>query len=148
MTVAAVAMIDSRASALPEEVQRSPGGLGPGFYPFWSAALIAAGGAVVILRALRGPAGASPFESRQRLYDVLKVILPTIVAGLLIFPLGFYLVTAAYVAFFMWYVGRYSPLWDVPVGVALAIAFYAAFEQGFRVALPKSVFYISGLLPF
>ena len=40
IVIAAVAMFDSRASALPDPTGTFPGGLGPGFYPFWSAAMI------------------------------------------------------------------------------------------------------------
>ncbi len=148
MAVAAVAMFDSRAHALPEDVQLSPGGLGPGFYPFWAAALISIAGIVVIIRALRGPQGAAPFESRENVYDVLRVIVPTVVAAIALFWLGFYIVTAVYVAFFMWYVGKYKIWWDIPVGIALAVLFYVTFEQGFRVALPKSLLYTAGILPF
>ena len=148
MAIAAVVMFDSRAHALPEDVNLSPGGLGAGFYPFWSAALMVVAGAVVMLRAWRGPVGTVPFETRERLFDVLRVIVPTIVAVIALSPLGFYIVTAAYVAFFMWFVGKYKLWWDVPVGIGLAIAFYLTFEQGFRVSLPKSFLYTSGVLPF
>ena len=48
--IAAVAMFDSRASALPDPTGKFPGGLGPGFYPFWSAAMIAGAAVVVIYR--------------------------------------------------------------------------------------------------
>lgn len=148
MLIAAAAMYDTRASALPEDVQLSPGGLGAGFYPFWSAALILVAGAAVAIRALRGPEGAPPFEAREHVYDVLKVVVPTLAATVALGWLGFYLVTAIYVAFFMWFVGRYRLWWGAPVGVALAIGFYLAFEQGFRVALPKSFLYTMGVLPF
>ncbi len=148
MLIAAAAMFDTRASALPEDVRLSPGGLGAGFYPFWSAALIVIAGAVVMIRAARGSEGTPPFEGREHLYDVLKVVGPTIVATVALGWLGFYIVTAVYVAFFMWFVGRYKIWWGAPVGMALAIGFFLAFEQGFRVALPKSFLYTMGVLPF
>ena len=40
MVVAAVAMIDSRAGAMVDTTGREPGGVGAGFYPFWSLSLI------------------------------------------------------------------------------------------------------------
>ena len=50
IVIAAVAMFDSRASALPDPTGTYPGGLGPGFYPFWSAAMIAGAALFVIFR--------------------------------------------------------------------------------------------------
>ena len=38
--LAAVAMIDSRAGALVDRTGTQPGGIGAGFYPFWSAAIV------------------------------------------------------------------------------------------------------------
>ena len=70
-----------------------------------------------------------------------------IVATVVLIWLGFYIVTAVYVAFFMWYIGRYAIWWDAAAGLALAFVFYMIFERVFLVSLPKSIFY-GGLLPF
>lgn len=148
MVIAAVAMFDSRADWLPEDVSGVPGGLGAGFYPFWSAALISLAGAVVIQRELARPGTTGrPYERRADVITVLRVIVPMILATLVIPWLGFYIVTASYVALFMWYIGRYAIWWDIPAGVVLAMSFFYIFERIFLVALPKSIFYASGL-PF
>jgi hypothetical protein len=148
MVIAAVAMFDSRADWLPEDVAGVPGGLGAGFYPFWAAALVFLSGLVVIQRTLVTPqAKAGPFTSRADVLVVLRVVVPMVVATVLLVWLGFYIVTAAYVAFFMWYIGRYAVWWDAAAGLTLAVIFYMIFERVFLVSLPKSIFY-GGVLPF
>ncbi len=148
MSIAAVAMFDSRSDWLPEAVAGVPGGLGAGFYPFWSAALMVLAGAVVIQRALATPQPAKgPYGDRSELIAVFRVIIPMVVATVLLPWLGFYIVTAVYVSFFMWYVGRYAVWWDLPTAIALAVVFYFVFERIFLVSLPKSILYGQGL-PF
>ena len=149
MLIAAVAMFDTRDHALPEAVAIAPGGLRAGFYPFWSAALILVTGALVMYQTWAGPGTASgPFEGRRQIADVLRVILPMVVATALIPFLGFYIVTALYVAAFMRFVGGYRAHWSVITALLLAVTFFVIFEQGFRVALPKSFLYVRGVLPF
>jgi len=148
MLIAAVAMFDSRRDWLPEDVAGVPGGLGAGFYPFWAAALIFLSGLVVIQRTLVTPQPAEgPFTSRDDVIVVLRVVIPMVAATVLLVWFGFYIVTAVYVAFFMWYIGRYAVWWDAAAGLGLALVFYMIFERIFLVSLPKSIFY-GGLLPF
>jgi hypothetical protein len=147
--IAAVAMFDSRASALPETtIGRYPGGLGPGFYPFWSAALIA-GAAVVVAYSWyrRTNTGPGIFDKREAWTAPLKIAVPMIVAVAFIEWLGFYIVTGLYMAFFAWFIGRYRWFWVVAVAIVFPVVIYLSFERGFRVFLPKSVFYEQGF-PF
>ncbi len=146
--IAAVAMFDSRASALPDTTGTAPGGLGAGFYPFWSAFLVAAASAVVVYRTLSTPQPAEgPFAGRESVIAVTKLILPMLLATAAIVWLGFYLVTGLYMGFFARFIGRYRWLWTIVPAVAVPLVLYVVFELGFRVSLPKSVLYRSGL-PF
>jgi putative tricarboxylic transport membrane protein len=146
--IAAVAMFDSRASALPDPTGTYPGGLGPGFYPFWSAAMIAGAALVVIFRSSGAAvAGEGIFAKRESWTAPLKIALPMIVAVGLIEWLGFYVVTGLYMGFFARYIGRYRWHWVIVVAILLPVIIYLAFERGFRVSLPKSVFYEQGF-PF
>ena len=61
---------------------------------------------------------------------------------------GFYLATALYMGLFAWWLGRYKIWWVAAIMVAFPIVIFAVFEIGFRVSLPKSFLYSSGLLPF
>lgn len=148
MVIAAVAMFDSRASALPDNTGIFPGGLGPGFYPFWAAFVIFASAAWVGYHALTRPQPAEgPFPERRSITSVLALAAPMGVAVFLIPWIGFYFVTAAYMGFFAAVIGRYKWYWVALITIAFPLAIYLAFESGFRVSLPKSIFYESGL-PF
>ena len=149
MLVAAVAMFDSRAGALVDRTGTQPGGIGAGFYPFWSAALVFACASYVGYRSWLTPVpGTAAFEDRAALFAALKLIIPMIVATVAIVWLGFYLVTALYMALFAKWIGRYRWYWVVVIMVLMPAAIYATFELGFRVSLPKSFLYDAGILPF
>lgn len=62
--------------------------------------------------------------------------------------LGFYLVSAAYLALFARWLGRYQWIWVAILAISIPLALYLSFEQGFKVPLPKSLFYTQGIIPF
>lgn len=136
LALAAIAMRDSFPKAA-----WGATGPGAGFYPFWSAAMMAAAAFFVLIACFRMPAGGSLFASSQGPGAVAKLLVPMIVAVALINGLGFYIVSGAYMAIFARWIGGYG--WRVVAGVGLGIpvALYLGFERGFRVPLPKSVFY-------
>jgi len=148
MFVAAVAMIDSRAGAIVDTTGTQPGGIGAGFYPFWSAFVVFACGAAIAYKSWRGPQGAPAYEGTEGFYAVLKLVIPMIAAVIAIRWLGFYVVSGLYMGLFARWIGRYSWLWVAVLSVGMPVAIYAAFELGFRVSLPKSFLYDAGLLPF
>lgn len=149
MFLAAVAMIDSRAGALIDRSGTQPGGIGAGFYPFWSAMLVFVCAAFIGYRAWVTPQpGTAAFEDRAALFAALKLIVPMLVATAAIAWLGFYVVAALYMGLFARWIGRYRWIWVVLIAVLTPVAIYAAFEIGFRVSLPKSFLYDAGLLPF
>ncbi len=61
--------------------------------------------------------------------------------------LGFYLATFTYMGFFAAYIGRYRPWAIALAAVTVPLAVYLLFEVGFKLVLPKSIFYTSGF-PF
>ena len=143
--IAAVAMFDSRASALPDTTGKFPGGLGPGFYPFWSAAMIAGAALVVIYRWYgTTDTGEGVFAKRESWTAPLKIAVPMIVAVATIQWLGFYFVTGLFMAFFARFIGRYRWIWVVVIAVVFPALIYLSFEKGFRVFLPKSLLYEQG----
>ena len=149
MFVAAVAMIDSRAGALVDTTGREPGGVGAGFYPFWSAFVVFVCASFIGYRAWQTPQpGTAAFEDRAAFVSALKLIVPMLVATAAIAWLGFYIVTALYMGLFARWIGRYRWIWVALISVAMPAAIYAAFELGFRVSLPKSLLYDAGILPF
>ncbi len=146
---AAVAMIDSRAGALVDTSGTQPGGIGAGFYPFWSAFVVFVCGGVVAYKSWQSRVdGPAVFEGREGILSVLKLVVPMIVAVFAILWLGFYIVSALYMGLFARWIGRYNWLWVTLLTVGMPAAIYSAFELGFRVSLPKSFLYQAGLLPF
>ncbi len=147
--VAAVAMFDSRAGALVDRTGTEPGGIGAGFYPFWSATLVFVCASAVAYRAWVTPTpGTHAFEGREAVVAVAKLLIPMIVASASILVLGFYLMTGLYMGLFARWIGHYRWVWVAALTVGMPAAIYATFELGFRVSLPKSFLYDAGLLPF
>ena len=136
MVLAVMAMRDSFPKA-----GWGAAGPGPGFYPFWSAAMMGTAGALILLASIRMRAGGSLFVSSQGPAVVAKLVVPMIVAVALINWLGLYIVSAGYMAFFARWVGHYRWRMVAALGIGLPLALYFGFERGFRVPLPKSMFY-------
>jgi putative tricarboxylic transport membrane protein len=141
MMIAAVAMFDSRGSAVPDNSGVFPGGLGPGFYPFWSAFTVFAAAVWVAYRALTTPQPAEGvFADRRSAMAVVTLGVPMLLAVALLSPLGLYIVSGAYMGFFAFAIGRFKWWWAIAIAVATPLLIYLAFEVGFRVPLPKSIF--------
>jgi putative tricarboxylic transport membrane protein len=161
--IAAVAMFDSRAAFSPS-AGTAPGDVGSRWYPFWAATIMGLASVIVAYRALTTPQGTEgAFAGARSVFAVLKLAVPMLVYALLIGglgwkttdftytivpPFGFYLATALYMGVFAWWLGRYKIWWVALISVAFPVVIFAAFEIGFRVNLPKSFLYTSGILPF
>jgi uncharacterized membrane protein len=161
--IAAVAMFDSRAAFSPSAGTQL-GDVGARWYPFWAATIMGIAAVVVGYRALTTPqATEGVFEGARSLLAVLKIAVPMLVYALLIGGIGFrttdftyrivpqfgfYLATALYMGLFAWWLGRYRIWWVAAITLAFPIVIFLVFEIGFRVSLPKSFLYTSGLLPF
>jgi hypothetical protein len=145
--IAAVAMFDSR-KVFGEQLGSSPGDVGPSWYPFWAAALMAVAAVFIGYRAFVSALPAEGvFTGRESVFAVLKLVLPMIAYAASFQWLGFYLATAAYMGFFSAFLGKYK--WYVVVAAAIftPLAIYLLFEVAFKLLLPKSIFYKSGF-PF
>lgn len=77
------------------------------------------------------------FVDRSQLVSVMQVLVPTTVYVGLIFILGIYVASAIFIAFFMWWLGKYSPVRIIPVAVGVPLALFVMFEVWFLVPLPK-----------
>lgn len=148
IVIAAVAMFDTRSGALPDPGRNTPGGLRGGWYPFWSAALMAVAAGVVIVRSVRGgPSSGSLFSGAGGARHMLLLVVPMTIALVSMVWLGFYLVAALYMAFFMKVLGKYRWPWVAGASLLVSVGFFLLFEKGFLVPLPKSIFY-SDTIPF
>ena len=109
-----------------------------GYFPFYIGLIlfIASGGTFVITLLGKG-AGAKTFVEREQLTQVLRVLVPTIVFVIMIGFVGIYVAAALFIAFFMWWLGRYGVHKIVPVAVIVPIVLFMMFEIWFLVPLPK-----------
>ena len=147
IVIAAVAMFDSKGM-FTAAVGTAPGDVGASWYPFWSATLMGLAAASIAVRSFTTVmAKESPFETRQSVTSVLKLIIPMFLYAFALSYLGFYIATAVYMGFFAWYLGHYKWWAIVAVGVITPLAIYLLFEVAFRLILPKSIFYAMGF-PF
>ena len=78
-----------------------------GFFPFWLGVIMISACAAICVQAWRRSTD-QPFVTRERLALVLKVLWPATVMVILITPLGLYVASALYMAFYMRWVGRHG----------------------------------------
>ena len=109
-----------------------------GYFPFRIGTIIIVSSAATLAIALfrrRQESGA--FVRRHELMLVLQVLIPTAIFVFLIGYLGIYIAMALFIAFFMWWQGRFSIVRILPVAVLVPIALFFMFEVWFLVPLPK-----------
>lgn len=147
----ALALILIAAVAMNDSLRRSgwtSSGPDAGFYPFWSAAAMAAAALVVLVSSFRMPPRGSLFGSSEGVTALAQLLAPLFVLVWALPWVGFYVASGAYMAVFARWIGRYSWVWVVVIGLAVPLALFFMFERGFKVPLPKSYFYADGIVPF
>ena len=110
-----------------------------GFFPFYVSLIVCAASAVVLFNALRGrdrKAG-EPFVERGQFRQVLKMLVPAAAYVLGIQLIGFYVSSAIYIVIFMRWLGKYSWVRSILLGVGIIVVFFFMFEIWFQVPLYK-----------
>lgn len=107
-----------------------------GFFPFWLAVLLIASCGAIALQAWRR-ASPVPFVTRERLRPVLTTLLPATGFVVLTQFVGLYVATAAFMAFYMRWIGRYPWLAVATVSVLFPLVTFVVFEKWFLVPMPK-----------
>ena len=134
MIVAAVVMWDSRRVGAGWAFD----GPQAGYFPFYIGLIMFVSSAITfVVQAVTKAPDLSSFVSRPALWLVLQVLGPTAVFVFLIGYLGLYLAAGIFIVFFMSWLGRYSPLKALPVGVAIPLFLFWLFEIAFLIPLPK-----------
>lgn len=108
-----------------------------GYFPFYIGLLICLSTAAIFFRALMNGKHSKSFVSREQLGLVLKVLIPTIVYVALIPLLGIYVASTLFIAFFMYWLGKYAWVKILPVSLGVSVVFFLLFEIWFKVPLPK-----------
>jgi hypothetical protein len=107
-----------------------------GYFPLWLGLLLIAASLGNLVSAFRHGRG-EVFATWPQLRLVLAVLTPTVVYVALIPPLGLYLASTLFIAWFMIVLGRFSWRLALPFGLAAAVLVFAVFELWFLVPLPK-----------
>ena len=107
-----------------------------GFFPFWLAVIVIACAAAIAAKAFRRP-DRPAFIRREQMAPVLKALMPAAVFVLLTGLVGLYVASGLYLAVYMRWIGRYSLIAAVALGVAFPVATFLVFEKWFLVPMPK-----------
>ena len=107
-----------------------------GFFPFWLAVLLIVSSAAITWQARR-KASRARFVTRAQLKPVLSTLLPS--AGFVVLTqfIGLYVATAAFMAFYMRWIGRYAWVPVVLLSVLFPVLIFLVFERWFLVPMPK-----------
>ena len=109
-----------------------------GYFPFYIGLLMCIASIVTLVQALRARnLSYVMFVSLARLKLVLTVLIPALVYVFCVQYVGLYLASAVYIALFMVWLGKYSWLKGVAVGVLVTVTFFLMFEVWFKVPLWK-----------
>jgi len=109
-----------------------------GYFPFYIGLLICVSTAIVIFRAVGDKAkAAKTFVTRGAFRQVLWMLVPSIVYVALIKPVGLYVASTLFIAFFMRRLGRYPWVTTVAVAAGVSLVFFLLFEVWFKLPLPK-----------
>jgi Tripartite tricarboxylate transporter TctB family len=113
-------------------------GPGAGYFPFYIGALLAIGGAGILYQSLLSKsANTGAFVDSEQFKRVMSVLAPAALYVGVIMVLGQYIASAIFIALFMVWLGKYSWLKSVIVGVAVNVLFFVMFEVWFKVPLYK-----------
>ena len=112
-----------------------------GYFPFYIGVLICISGVVNLAQALLvASKDSEPFVCWGPFKLVLTVLIPAAVYVLGVKYIGLYVASAIYIALFMAWLGKYSWLKSIIVGVAVNASFFLMFEVWFKVPLFKGDF--------
>lgn len=108
-----------------------------GFFPFYVSLIVLISSAINLLNVFRDYDGGETFAEWRQIRQVLSVVIPSAVYVLAVPTIGMYVSSGLLVGFFMRWLGRYSWLKVLVLGIGLPVVTYILFERWFLVPLPK-----------
>ena len=113
-------------------------GPGAGYFPFYIGGLLTIGGIGILYQSLLSKnADKSSFVDAWQMKQVLSVLLPSAVFVGVIMVVGMYVAAAIFLACFMVWLGKYSWVKSIALGVGSSAFFFVLFEIWFKVPLAK-----------
>ncbi|MDO8304646.1 tripartite tricarboxylate transporter TctB family protein [Herminiimonas sp.] len=113
-------------------------GPGSGYFPFYIGLVICISGAGTLFQALFAKnKNTEVFVDGEQLKRVLQVLIPAAIYVGAIQVFGIYVSSAVYIALFMVFLGKFSPLKAVISAVCVNTVFFFMFEVWFKVPLFK-----------
>lgn len=109
-----------------------------GYFPFYIGVILCIASVINLFAAFAAARrDDTEFVEYGALKLVFSVLVPTAVYAGLIGPLGLYVASAIFIAFFMRWLGKY-PWWLVAaVSIGNSVVFFLVFEVWFKIPLPK-----------
>jgi hypothetical protein len=113
-----------------------------GYFPFYIALLICVSSLGVLGQVFFGKRRGEHkvFVEWEQLKLVLSVLVPAAIFVFGIQMIGIYVASVAYIAFFMVWLGKYSWIKSVLLGIAVSVVTFMMFEIWFKVPLFKGAF--------
>jgi hypothetical protein len=111
-------------------------GPGAGYFPFYIGIVICISGLGTLYQSLKNK-NTEVFVDGEQLKRVLQVLVPAAIYIGAIQVFGIYVSSAIYIALFMIFLGKFSPLKAVVAAVGVNAVFFFMFEVWFKVPLFK-----------
>jgi putative tricarboxylic transport membrane protein len=111
-----------------------------GFFPFYVSLIILISCVFNFLNIFREYSGSEVFAEWAQIRQVLSVVIPATVYVFAVPSLGMYVSSGLLVGVFMKWLGRYSWLMVLAVGIGVPVVTFILFERWFLVPLPKGPF--------
>jgi hypothetical protein len=108
-----------------------------GFFPFYISLIVLISCGVNLVNATREFSGRELFADWSQLRQVVSVVIPATVYVFAVPVLGMYVSSGLLIAAFMKWLGRYSWLTVLAVGIVVPVIVFVLFERWFLVPLPK-----------
>ena len=118
----------------------APSGPGGGFVPLLAGAVIAAGGAGLLLSRARPAPGVPFWSARVAALRVLAVLAGLVAIAVLMPVLGFLLTAIPTMAFLLTVIERQRWPWVVGLAIGSSVGLYWLFDRILEMALPKGPF--------
>ena len=112
-----------------------------GYFPFYVGLILCTASVINFYRGVFGAKRkTTPFVTRGPARQVMMVFVPAVVYVGLVQLVGIYVASAAYIAFFMRVIGKYSWAKSLTIAITVNVVFFFMFEVWFLVPLYKGIY--------